>query len=494
MFWGILRSKRQRLLFNSFDFGLFLPIVFLLYWAIGPARLRAQNILILGASYFFYGVWDWRFLLLLSLSSIVDYYAGRIIAKSRSLEKVNKKSYFNADTALYFSIGWNIGILFIFKYYNFFLDNLKSLFDLSENTFSTLNVIVPVGLSFYTFQTISYTVDVYKGKIPASKNLLQFLCFVSFFPQLVAGPIERASKLLPQFENRRNFNYKNAVEGLRLILWGLFKKMVVADNLAIAVFAIYSHPENFSSPEIICGALLFFFQMYCDFSGYTDIARGAAKLFGFELSVNFKLPYLVKNVSSFWDRWHITLSKWFRDYVFIPFLQDKSRTQINRFNALMLTMTLMGFWHGANWTFLFFGISQALILWFESLPLRVNGTRKNVRTYLFKNPIIGRTHFISILIIGMIFFRSEDIASAWKMITRMFTSWDINSFDLVIGWKIGVLGILLIIEYLTRTKDYPLQQLETHFKRPVRWIFYYGLVFLILRYGGPQEEFIYFQF
>ncbi|RMB56982.1 MBOAT family protein [Dokdonia sinensis] len=445
--------------------------------------------LILGASYFFYGVWDWRFLILIFLSSIVDYGAGRLITLSRKRKKDKQATYI-----LYTSLIWNLGVLFIFKYYNFFLDNLKMLFDIPENTFTTLNILVPVGLSFYTFQTISYTVDVYKGKISASDNLLQFLCFVSFFPQLVAGPIERASRLLPQFANRRKFNYQYATEGLRLILWGLFKKMVVADNLAVAVFAIYAHPENFSSPEIIYGALLFFFQMYCDFSGYTDIARGTAKMFGFELSINFKLPYLVKNVSSFWDRWHITLSKWFRDYVYVPFLQNKKRTQINRFNALMLTMTLMGFWHGANWTFLLFGISQALILWFESIPIKVNGTKKNVRSFLFKNPIIGRTHFILMLIIGMIFFRSADIASAWEMIMRMFTSWDIDGFDLVIGWKIGVLGILLLAEYLTRTKDHPLQQLESHYKKPVRWLVYYGLVFLIIRYGGPQEEFIYFQF
>tara|TARA_R110001632_G_scaffold120481_2_gene233125 strand:- start:1304 stop:2758 length:1455 start_codon:yes stop_codon:yes gene_type:complete len=484
------------LVFNSFGFGLFLPIVFILYWIIGSSRLKAQNLLILGASYFFYGFWDWRFLFLIFTSAVVDYAAGRWIAQARKqqLEGQEDKQPRQAKYALYLSLAWNLGVLFVFKYYNFFIDNFKAVFDISDTSFSTLDVIIPVGLSYYTFQTISYTVDVYQNKIKASDNFLQFLCFVSFFPQLVAGPIERAGRLLPQFAKNRIFDTHQAKDGLRRILWGLFKKVVIADNLGVAVTVIYAHPGDFSSIEILYATALFFFQLYCDFSGYTDIAVGTAKLFGFKLSENFKLPYLATSVSSFWDRWHISLSKWVRDYLYIPIVKYNKKSRALRFIGLIITMTAMGLWHGASWTFVLFGVTQGLVMAVELIRLSVHGKKKTIRQLLHQYPFFGRIHLYIQILIAMIFFRAENIQVAWTVIQGIFSTAEWSSFDWIIGAKIGVLIILLGAESLTPKKLHPFEGLEQRFKAPVRWMIYYIFIFLIVRYGGPQETFIYFQF
>jgi D-alanyl-lipoteichoic acid acyltransferase DltB (MBOAT superfamily) len=490
--------------FNSFGFGLFLPIVFLLYWAIGSSRIKWQNLLILCASYFFYGVWDWRFLLLIFSSAAVDYLAGRWIAVSRSknseiddtkaAKKVSKSQEKKARYGVYVSIFWNLGVLFYFKYANFFLDNFKALFNLPTETFSTLDVIIPVGLSYYTFQTISYTVDVYQKKIKPSDNFLQFVCFVSFFPQLVAGPIERAGRLLPQFASRRIFKMSQAKDGLRRILWGLFKKVVVADNLGVAVSVIYAHPENFSSLELLYATVLFFFQLYCDFAGYTDIAVGTAKLFGFKLSENFKMPYLATNVSSFWDRWHISLSKWVRDYLFIPIVKTNKKSKTLRFFALIITMTAMGLWHGASWTFVLFGVTQGIVMAIETLKVGLGKKPKSIRQWLHQYPIFGRTHLYIQIILAMIFFRAPDINEAWLVIQGLFSLPVWQNFQLIIGAKIVVLAILLAAEFLTAKKMHPLEHLEHKLSTPLRWGVYYAFIFMIIRYGGPQETFIYFQF
>ena len=351
------------MLFNSFDFGFFLVIVYLAYWAIGTKRRNAQNVLILIASYTFYGLWDWRFLGLLAMSSLIDFITGRAIANS---EKRRTQKFY-----LWLSILWNLGVLFTFKYFNFFIDSFETLFGMEASQGYTFwNVAIPLGLSFYTFQTMSYSIDVFQKKIKPTKNLLEFLCFVSFFPQLVAGPIEKAKHLLPQFESKRQFDLENAKSGLRQILWGLFKKIIVAEKLGIAVSMAFDNPEAYNSITLVFAAFLFCFQVYCDFSGYTDIAIGTAKLFGFKLSKNFNLPYFSRSVSEFWQRWHITLTRWFTDYVYIPIVKSgKKISRTKKTFALLLTFTLVGFWHGANWTFILFGALNAVVLSLERIRI-----------------------------------------------------------------------------------------------------------------------------
>jgi len=478
-------------LFNSFDFGLFLPIVFILYWSIGNKRIQGQNLLLLAASYLFYGVWDWRFLLLILASSLVDFYAGKHIAKANT--KKTKRLW------LYTSLSWNLGVLFVFKYYNFFLDNLKTLFEIPENTFTTLDIIIPVGLSFYTFQTIGYTVDVYRKKIAPSQDLLKFLCFVSFFPQLVAGPIERASKLLPQFSKKRRFELDKAKDGLRQVLWGLFKKIVVADNIGVAVFAIYDHPENYGSLTIIYGAFLFLFQLYADFSGYSDIAIGTAKLFGFDLSINFKLPYLANSVTGFWRRWHITLSKWFQDYVYIPFVRWKGLGFLSKSSkkiiGLLLTMGLIGLWHGANWTYLCFGLLHGILISIEAITISYKGKKIKLHQWLETGVFWSKFYTVTFLVVSLIFFRASSLEKAVGMLKEIMTqNIPFYDFDVIIGRKIIFLVIIIIAEVWRKKYTHPLSHLEGIFPKILRWGIYYCIIFAIIRYGRPQEEFIYFQF
>ncbi|OAB77299.1 MBOAT family O-acyltransferase [Cochleicola gelatinilyticus] len=477
------------MLFNSFDFGLFLVIVYTIYWTLGVKKRAAQNILLLLASYLFYGLWDWRFLSLIFLSSIVDYYAAIGMGHSKSIR--NRKIF------LWGSLLWNLGVLFTFKYFNFFLDNFTSLFsiDTFETSYYFWNVIIPVGLSFYTFQTMSYSIDVYRKRIKPTHNLMEFLCFVSFFPQLVAGPIERAKNLLPQFQKERHFNLKQTKEGLRQILWGLFKKMVVADTVAIAVNAIYIAPNEYGSLSLLYGSALFFFQIYCDFSGYSDIAIGTAKLFGFKLSKNFNIPYLSRSVSEFWQRWHITLTKWFTDYVYAPLIKNKKRSYAAKTTALFVTMTLIGFWHGAQWTFVAFGLFQAITISIERIPLKIGSRNVSLIAYLTKIPL-GLTIIYSFTLImtSCIFFRSQDLTMSFTIIERILSGVPSDPFNFIIGWRILVIPFLIFIEVLTRYKNYPFEHLEKIFSRPVRWLIYYIFIFLIFRYAGPKEEFIYFQF
>jgi len=477
-------------LFNSFNFGFFLVVVYTLYWSIGVTNRKAQNILLLLASYVFYGLWDWRFLFLLLASSLIDYYAAIGIQTSK---KVGYQKLF-----LWSSVCWNLGVLFIFKYYNFFIESFTSLFSISNPTegFGIWNIILPVGLSFYTFQTLSYTIDVYKKTIKASTNLPEFLCFVSFFPQLVAGPIERAGKLLPQFQRERSFSLHNSKDGLRRILWGLFKKVVIADNVAHAVNFIYAAPEDYGSLALIYASILFFFQIYCDFSGYSDIAIGTAKLFGFNLSENFKTPYLSKSITEFWSRWHITLTKWFTDYVYKPLAyanKSKKVTSTSGFWSLLLTMTLIGLWHGASWTFIVFGVFNGIIIVIERI--RFNKKGQSVLKLLLKAPRIISSIYIGIvLIISAILFRSSSFEDFLLIGKRILSFYPDESFDFEIGYKIILIPILIIVELYSRFKTYPLFELEKYMSRPVRWLLYYALIIIIFRYSGVKEAFMYFQF
>ena len=476
------------MLFNSFDFGFFLVIVYTLYWVLGGRRRQAQNILILLASYTFYGLWDWRFLGLLFASSIIDYTAGQLLARTNN--PTVRKLYLAG------SIVWNLGILFTFKYFNFFLDGFHQLFSSEgvSTTISIWNVIIPLGLSFYTFQTMSYTIDVYKEKISPTKNLLGFLCFVSFFPQLVAGPIERAKFLLPQFKKSRTFDIEQSKEGLRQILWGLFKKVLVADKLGLAVTLAFENPENYGALTLAFAAALFSFQVYCDFSGYTDIAVGTAKLFGFRLHNNFNIPYLAKSITQFWQRWHITLTKWFTDYVYIPFVKSFKRITISiRITGLLLTMALVGFWHGANWTFLVFGLFNGVVLAVERVPLFGRG--KTLAKVLPKMPLlVTLVYFFAITSLSSIFFRAESISQAWYIIKRIFSFADFTVLSSLIGIKLWYLAILIVAEVLTQSKTFPLERFQEKVPRALRWVVYYTLIFFIIRYAEPKEAFIYFQF
>ncbi|MFT4697393.1 MAG: alginate O-acetyltransferase complex protein AlgI [Flavobacteriaceae bacterium] len=477
------------MLFNSFSFGLFLPIVFIVYWIIGAKKIKLQNLFLLIASYIFYGLWDWRFLLLIVASSLVDYFAGIYIEKSEN--KHYKKLF------LFVSIFWNLGVLFIFKYFNFFIQEFSNLFHLNDSlsTFSTLNIILPVGLSFYTFQTMSYSLDVYKKNIAPTKNILNFLCFVSFFPQLVAGPIERARNLLPQFTIVRKFNLPLIKDGLRQIIWGLFKKIVIADNVAIAVNDIFSNPGEQGSLSLLYASVLFFFQIYCDFSGYSDIAIGTAKMFGFKLSKNFNIPYLSRSVSEFWQRWHITLTKWFTDYVYGPIIKNTNRNYIFKTIALFITMSLIGLWHGANWTFLFFGVFQAIMITLERVPVKIGKRSLTINYFLTKLPLaLTIIYSFPLIMASCIVFRSEDMNMAYTIISRIVSFIPSEPFRFIIGGRFILIILLVVLEIITRTKNHPFEFLEKKFSKPVRWAIYYIFIFIIFRYAGPKEEFIYFQF
>ncbi len=476
------------MLFPTFDFGFFLVVVYALYWVVGTKNRKIQNIILLSASYLFYGLWDWRFLLLLFLSSLVDFWSAKQIEKSQS--KQIKKRF------LLISIFWNLGVLITYKYFGFFIENFTQLFGLKyTNGYYFWNIAIPLGLSFYTFQTMSYTIDVYRGKIKASSSWLNFFGFVSFFPQLIAGPIERAGKLLPQFENNRRFSIQQSKEGLRQVLWGLFKKVLVADKLALGVQLIFNNPEQYGAISLFYGGVLFAFQLYCDFSGYTDIAIGTAKLFGFNLSKNFNIPYLAKNITQFWQRWHITLTRWFTDYVYIPLVKSsKKRGTVSRIIALFITMTLVGLWHGANWTFIAFGVVNGLAMILERIPLK--GKNNTLGRFFEKSPRILSTLYIFLIFtVSSIFFRSENIEEALFILRRIFTFAPDVHLSTLIGFpKLSYLFLMIAIELLTKKWDFPLQKIELKVPRLVRWAIYYTAIFFIIRYAEMQEPFIYFQF
>lgn len=482
------------MLFNSIDFVIFLPIVFLLYWGVVNKNLRQQNFLLLVASYVFYGWWDWRFLALIAFSTLVDYSLGVLLGKE---EKETKRKVY-----LWTSIIVNLGFLGFFKYYNFFVESFVDAFTFfgQEIEIGTLNIILPVGISFYTFQTLSYTIDVYKRNLEPTKKFIAFAAFVSFFPQLVAGPIERASNLLPQILKKRSFNYCEAKDGLRLMLWGLFKKVVIADSLSPIVNDIFSNYSTLSSPVLIMGAVFFAFQIYGDFSGYSDIAIGTSKLFGIELMSNFKFPYFSKNIGEFWRRWHISLSTWFRDYLYIP-LGGSRGSKIMGIRNVFAIFLVSGFWHGANWTFIFWGLFHALLF----LPSFLIGTNrkyaevKNTRLNIFTIiSNIYRTVLTFILVtIGWVFFRSETITDSFRYLNRIATNFSGTPYIHPNGYRlvdyIVLLVFFIVYEYIIKNNE----RKPIGFKNKyVRLLIYIILVFLMLLFydDGVDRSFIYFQF
>ena len=479
------------MLFNSIDFAIFLPIVFTLYWVLRN-QLKLQNLLIVVASYIFYGMWDWRFLFLILFSTVVDYTMGILIEKNDSK---NKKKLF-----LWISILVNLGFLGYFKYSNFFLENFVQAFSFlgQDLKFRGLEIVLPVGISFYTFQTLSYTIDVYRKKLSPTKDFIAFSAFVSFFPQLVAGPIERATHLLPQFYRKRKFDYKLAVNGMRQILWGLFKKVVIADNCAQFANQIFNNYEDYSGSTLILGAVFFTFQIYGDFSGYSDIAIGISRLFGFDLMRNFAYPYFSRDIAEFWRRWHISLSTWFRDYLYIPLGGSRGGMWMKIRNTFIIFL-VSGFWHGANWTFIIWGALNALYF----LPLLLGGKNRNhleVVAYdkslpSFKEILqIGVTFGLTVF--AWIFFRAENLGHAFGYISRIFHKTIFSVPAIVKDCKqiLILLIFFLIIEWLGRRKHFALE-FEKGDHRFLKWTLYSLIVLLIGLFMQTEETpFIYFQF
>lgn len=485
------------MLFNSVEYLIFLPLVFILYWVVAKFNiLKIQNGLILAASYLFYGLWDWRFLFLILASTIVDYFVGLVIYKKQTLGKKGK-------LFLWTSILFNISLLGFFKYYNFFVDafvDMVQLFGYPIQSTWTLNIILPVGISFYTFQTMSYSLDIYFKRIKPTRNFIDFATFVAFFPQLVAGPIERASNLLGQITNKRSFNYEQAVDGLKLILWGLFKKMVIADGIAPIVDDIFANYGTMPASTLVLGVSLFSFQVYGDFSGYSDMAIGTAKLFGIELMSNFKFPNFSRNVAEYWQRWHISLSTWFRHYLYIP-LGGSRVSKFKSVRNICIIFLVSGFWHGANWTFIFWGGFHALAY----IPVFLMG--KNT---IYKNNVVAENSFFpsikeiaqlfttfAIVTFSRIFFRSESLTDSFIFIKRLFTEFNWEPYHHPMGYRMIDYFLLLAIFVLYEFRMRRNERNPFKFKSPiVRFIAYTLVIFCILLFydDGVDRSFIYFQF
>lgn len=482
------------MLFNSIDFAIFLPLVFLLYWFLLNKRLRLQNLLIVIASYFFYAWWDWRFLSLIVFSTGIDYLVG--------LKLKNEKNKLKRKALLWTSILVNLGLLGFFKYYNFFIENFETAFSFFGMQIQTnsLNIILPIGISFYTFQTISYTIDVYRRKIEATNDIIAFSAFVCFFPQLLAGPIERAKNFLPQFYIKREFNFSQAVDGMHQILWGLFKKIVIADSCARHANEIFNNSSEYNGSTLVMGAVFFAFQIYGDFSGYSDIAIGTSRLFGFNLKQNFAFPYFSRDIAEFWRRWHISLSSWFKDYLYIPLGGNRNGSYKTIRNVFIL-FVVSGFWHGANWTFIIWGVLNA----FYYLPIMLVGKNRNhliIVASRKKLPTIKELIMMLLTFVmttfGWIFFRAENIHHAFSYISEIFSSslFDIPDFlDLKkVIVTICLLLFFTVLEWIGREKQHPLQYIIMKWNRASRYSLYYLIVFMILWFAGKEQQFIYFQF
>jgi D-alanyl-lipoteichoic acid acyltransferase DltB (MBOAT superfamily) len=478
------------MLFNSLNFAVFLPIVFILYWFATKGNLKLQNILLLVSSYFFYACWDWRFLFLLIFSTLLDYFTG--IKMSDAKNQNSKKFWF------WLSISVNLGFLGVFKYYNFFAESFASALDnigLNVNPW-TLKVILPVGISFYTFHGLSYVIDIYKDHIKAEKNFIDYSVFVSFFPLLVAGPIERATHLLPQIKKKRTFDYSKAVDGLRQILWGLFKKVVIADQCAEYANQIFNNSADYSGSTLVLGAIFFTFQIYGDFSGYSDIALGTARLFGIDLLRNFAFPYFSRDIAEFWRRWHISLSSWFKDYLYIPLGGSKGGMWMKIRNTFIIFL-VSGFWHGANWTFIVWGFLNALYI----MPSIIFNTNRNNLEIVAKGRYIPNLKDLlsigitfSVTVFAWIFFRAENISHAMTYISKIFSP-SLFSIPTIIPKVTFILIIIfLIIEWFGRENQYALEKIDLKIPKVIRWIFYYILLFAIFYFAGSEQQFIYFQF
>ena len=500
---------------------IFLPVVFILYWYVFSKNLIARKLFLLAASYLFYGLWDWRFLGLIIASSAVDYWCGvklsteyrqksdtyldrdnrQLTTHNGQPTTFNLKSWFTSRKFyLAISLVFNLGLLAFFKYFNFFIESTSDFIRLLgfQANIHTLNIILPVGISFYTFQTLSYTIDVYRGKLQPTKDPIAFFAYVSFFPQLVAGPIERASNLLPQFFQKKSFDYALAMDGMRQILWGLFMKVVIADNCAVFVNQAFSNPEDQPASNLLIGAVFFSFQIYGDFAGYSNIAIGTGKLLGFHLMQNFAFPYFSRDIAEFWRRWHISLSTWFRDYLYIP-LGGSKGGKLQSIRNIVIIFLVSGFWHGANWTFIAWGGINALLFiplfWFgkNRVHLGVVAQNRGIPTFYELAQLLLTFSLVTLV---WIFFRSPDLSAAGAYITHLFSASILTKpqMDIRVYLFIAWILIFIMLEWIGRREEYAIQKMA--FTKPAvfRYGLYYGLVMAVFLFARKEQEFIYFQF
>lgn len=481
------------MIFNSLEFLIFLPIVFLLYWFVFKP-LKWQNLLVVVVSYIFYGWWDWRFLILIAFTTFCSFLSGLLIEKYDGVRR--KQRWVSAANIIL-----NLSILGVFKYYNFFVDNLQILLaQIGINLdWPTLHIILPVGISFYTFQALSYSIDVYRKKLKATRDIVAFFAFISFFPQLVAGPIERATNLLPQFLSSRTFNEAKAVDGLRQILWGFFKKVVVADTCASTLMYIWGDYQHMSGISLFLGGLLFTFQIYGDFSGYSDIAIGTARLFGIDLKQNFNYPYFSRSIPEFWRRWHMSLMTWFRDYIYFP-LGGSRCSKLKVIRNVFIVWGISGLWHGANWTFICWGLFHAVLLAIYNLG-GINTKYEHEVAHGHTLPSIRElfqmfiTFFLAV--VGWIIFRAETMSQAVSYIYRMFVSPFYGSSVGSLKYTFSFVIMMMVVEWLQRDKQHGL--VFDDYKgllryRTVRWSIYVCILLVTLVFAGEQSQFIYFQF
>lgn len=495
------------MLFNSIEFAIFLPVVFILYWFITNRNLRLQNLLLLVSSYIFYAWWDWRFLFILFFISLANYSIGLLIQKNDTV-RIKKIWLISGIIA-------NIGVLSYFKYFDFFIDGFINLFSTIGLTLQkpSLNIILPLGISFYIFLSLSYIIDIYQNKFKACGNIIDVLLTLSFFPIILAGPIQRPVSLLPQIQKKRIFDYNFAVDGLRQILWGLFMKIVIADNCAVHANNIFQNYINFNGSTLLLGGVFYTIQIYADFAGYSEIAIGVSKLFGFELMRNFAYPYFSRDITEFWRRWHISLTTWFRDYIYLPIAYSLTRKISNKKTlyvktdlfiyiiSISITWVLTGLWHGANYTFIVWGfINGFLLIVYQIL--------KKPRKRFLKNHNISNNNFILtgfeyiftllLIIIAWIVFRSENIGQAFSYISGIF-SISLFSIPQFNGMRMGLIALILsmvflVIEWIGREQKYAIAQIGLRWKRPVRYAFYYAIIVAIFLFTGKEQQFIYFQF
>ncbi|HXD78041.1 MAG TPA: MBOAT family O-acyltransferase [Puia sp.] len=480
------------MLFNSLQYALFLPVVFFIYWFITSKNLRLQNGFLLAASYFFYACWDWRFLFLLLFSTFLDFFSGLKIGKT---EKRSKRLFW-----LWLSISINLGFLGVFKYYNFFATSFAAL--LSHMGLAVhprmLNVVLPVGISFYTFHGLSYILDVYRRRIEPERNFIDYGLFVSFFPLLVAGPIERATHLLPQLKKPRNFDYRKTVDGMKQILWGLFKKIVIADTCARYVNAVYDNPAAMPGSARLLAAVFFAIQIYGDFSGYSDIALGTARMLGIELLRNFAYPYFSRSIAEFWRRWHISLSSWFRDYLYIPLGGSKVGTWKKIRNVFVIFL-VSGFWHGANWTFICWGALNALFI-LPSVILKTNRNNLEIvakgRSAPTLRELAAMALTFALTVLAWIFFRSDSLPGAFSFIAGIFSPSLFYPFPTLHLHRYFMVPLVcfFLTEWYGREDPYAIARFQL-WPKTLRWAAYYAIFFYISYFSSyAPQQFIYFQF
>ncbi len=494
------------MLFNSIPFLLFFIAIFTGYWFLSSGRVILQNSFLLLASYLFYGYADWRFLLLLTGVSLINFVAGLVMERTVNFRGFRKFIFL-------FVLIFNILILSVFKYFNFFQEGISALISIFgfRPGHITLNLILPIGISFYIFLAISYVVDVYLRRMPAARNPVDLLLSLSFFPILLAGPIHRPMLLIPQIRQQRVFSYAKATDGIKQIIWGLFMKMVIADQSAVYVVSIFNNPGNYNGITLVLGAILFTIQIYADFAGYSHIAIGVGKLLGFNIMQNFAYPYFARDIREFWKRWNISLTNWFRDYVFLPVAYAVSR-KIKREKVtgipadiiiyaagIVITWTLTGLWHGANYTFIVWGsIHGALLLFYHIIAK----PRKKIikRFSLARNPILLTEYLLTMIAVtaAFVFFRSANLNAANRFFSELFSAAFVGPLPISMtndGWPLALaILIFFLIEWAGRKTDHPLASVGIRWYTFFRWSFYYAIIVATVLLSAEEQSFIYFQF